>query len=70
MTPQQAQIEEWFTYHAPKPGQQERYQAIRESAKALALVISENTKPSADQSAAFRLLREAVMTSNASIALE
>jgi len=34
----------------------------------LALVILEHTPPSADQSAAIRKVREAVMTANASIA--
>lgn len=65
-----ADVEELFTYHAPKPGQPERYQAIREAAKTLANVIVDSTQPSADQSAAIRLLRECVMTANASIALE
>ena len=63
-------IEDLFTYHAPKEGQPERYQAIREAAKNLATVIVGNTPTSADQSAAIRHLREAVMTANASIALE
>jgi hypothetical protein len=66
----EAEIEDLFTYHAPKPGQQERYQAIRESAKGLAKTIVANTPASADQSAAIRHLREAVMTANSSIALE
>ena len=64
------EIEDMFTYHAPKPGQPERYQAIREAAKNLATVIVANTPPSADQSAAIRELRICVMTANASIALE
>jgi hypothetical protein len=64
------EIDDLFTYHAPKPGQPERYQAIRESARSLAKVIVANTPASADQSAAIRLLRECVMTANASIALE
>lgn len=63
-------IEQLFTYHTPKPGQQERYQAIREAAKNLASVIVHNTTVGADQSAAMRHVREAVMTANASIALE
>jgi hypothetical protein len=48
------EIEDLFTYHAVKLGQQERYQAIREAAKNLAKVIVANTPPSADQSAALR----------------
>lgn len=66
----QDQIEEWFTYHPPREGQPERYVEIREAAKALALVIAQNTRPCADQTVAFRKLRECVMTANAAIALE
>lgn len=66
----EAEIEELFTYHAPKAGQPERYQAIREAAKNLANVIVANTPASADQSAAIRHLRECTFTANASIALE
>lgn len=63
------QIEEWFTYHAPDAIQIEQLKNIRESAKELAKVIINNTPPSADQTAAIRLLREAVMTANASVVL-
>jgi hypothetical protein len=66
----QADIENIFTYHAPKGDQPQRYQVIRDAAKTLALVIVANTQSSADQTAAIRLLRECVMTANASIALE
>lgn len=61
-------IDNWFTYHPPKGDQQERYVKIREAAKHLATTIVECTPPSADQSAAIRKVREAVMTANASIA--
>ncbi len=64
------EIEDLFTYHAPKPGQPERYQAIREAAKNLATVIVANTPPSADQTHAVRQIRSATMFANASIALE
>lgn len=64
------QIKEWFTYHSPKEGQQERYRDIREGARQFALVIAANSQQSADQTAAFRLLRECVMTVNQGIALE
>lgn len=63
-------LENWFSYHSPRPGQTERYVAIREAAKALAKVIVDSSVPSADQSAAIRLVREAVMTANAGIACE
>lgn len=61
-------IENWFTYHAPKDDQSERYVRIREAAKVLALTILNTTPPSADQTAAIRKLRECVMTANAAIA--
>jgi hypothetical protein len=63
-------INEMFTYHAPDPNQKIKYQNIREKAKEFARVIYENTPACADQSAAIRLVREAVMTANASIALK
>jgi hypothetical protein len=62
------EINNLFTYHAPKGDQTERYNKIREKAKELALVIVENTPAYADQSAAIRKLRESVMTANAAIA--
>lgn len=63
-------IDDLFTYHAPKEGQPERYQAIREAAKTFAKILIANTISSADQTAAVRELRICVMTANASIALE
>jgi hypothetical protein len=62
-------IEEAFTYHAPKEHQVPKYNAIREKAKDLALVILDLTPPCPDQTAALRKLRECVMTANAAIAL-
>lgn len=59
-----------FTYHAPTEQQVEQYQKIRGAAKELARVIIENSPKSPDQSAAIRLVREAVMTANAAIALD
>lgn len=64
------QIEEMFTYHSPTGDQPTRYSVIRQEAAALARVIVKNTPAGADQTAAIRKLREAVMTANAAIALE
>jgi hypothetical protein len=64
------QLVNLFTYHAPKPEQFDKYDVIRKSALQFARVLVENTPPSADQSAAIRLLRECVMTANAAIACE
>lgn len=68
--PPKIDIDHLFTYHAPRPDQIPRYNAIREAARAFGHVLLANTPPSADQTAAVRLLREAVMTANAAIALE
>jgi hypothetical protein len=68
MTISVADLENWFTYHSPTPDQLPKYQAIREAGKNLAKAIVDNTPSSADQTAAIRKVREAVMTANASIA--
>ena len=62
-------IDNIFKYHTPTSEQLPKYEAIRAKAKELGHVIVDNTPASADQTAAIRLLREAVMTANASIAL-
>jgi hypothetical protein len=61
-------IDNWFTYHSTETEDIPKYEAIRRAAKEFADVIEKNTPPSADQTAAFRKIREAVMTANASIA--
>lgn len=66
--PTQEEITNWFTYHSPKGTQPERYQNIRTAGLNLALAIAQNTPASADQTAAIRKVREAVMTANAAIA--
>ena len=57
-----------YTYHSPKPGQPERYQAIREKAKELAVLIDGTCPDSREKSIANTRLEEAVMWANASIA--
>jgi hypothetical protein len=64
----QADLDHWFTYHAPTQLEQVSYVAIREAAKTFAEVVCAHTVPSADQTAAIRKIREAVMTANAAIA--
>jgi hypothetical protein len=65
---QHEDLNNWFTYHPPTQDQVERYQLLREAGKALAASILHCTSPGADQSAAIRKVREAVMTANAAIA--
>lgn len=57
-----------FMYHAPKPGQTERYESIREFAKRFALHICQNCPASREQSLALTQLEDAVMWANAAIA--
>jgi hypothetical protein len=63
-------LNDLFSYHAPRPDQLPKYQAIRSAAKHFAEIVLSNTPPSADQSASIRKIREAVMTANAAIALD
>lgn len=64
------QLDNWFTHHPPKGDQVERYVQLRESAKRFAADICRLTPQGADQTAAIRKVREAVMTANAAIACE
>lgn len=64
------QIEHWFTYHPPGPDDLPKFAAIRDAGKAMATAIVANTPSSADQTAALRKVREAVMTANAALACQ
>ncbi|MFB5761042.1 Acb2/Tad1 domain-containing protein [Paenibacillus medicaginis] len=61
-------MENNFTYHAPKPGQPDTYEAIREKAKELAYLIDELVPNSREKSLAQTKLEEAVMWANAGVA--
>ena len=65
---QQEVIENNFTYHAPKEGQSEKYEALRAKAKEFASLIVEVTPRSREQSVALTELETAVFWANASIA--
>lgn len=64
-----ANLKDVFTYHAPTEIQLQQYAALRTAAHDFAFTILENTPTCADQQAALRLVREAVMTANAAVAL-
>lgn len=64
----QEQLENWLTYHPPTAEQLVHYTAIRQAALSFAKVLVGHTPSSADQTAAVRKIREAVMTANAAIA--
>lgn len=66
----QGNLDNWFTYHSPTPDLLPKYQAIRDAGKAFAEVVVANTPASADQTAAIRKIREAVMTANAALSCD
>jgi len=59
-----------FSHHNPTPDKLAHYDAIHAGAKRFAEIILTHTPPSADQTAALRLLREAAMMANAAVALD
>lgn len=61
-------IDNNFTYHAPKEGQQEKYQALRAKAKELAQLILDTCPESRERSVALTELETAMFWSNAAIA--
>ena len=63
------QIDNIFTYHAPFGTQQERYVAIRDKAKELALLVNDACPESREKSLALTNLQQSVQMANASIAI-
>lgn len=63
------QIENTFTYHAPKADQPERYISLRDKAKELALLIQDSCPESREKSLALTNVQQAIMWANASIAI-
>jgi hypothetical protein len=61
-------IENNFTYHAPKEGQQGIYHEIRFAAKHVAHLIDDNVPDSREKALAMTKLEEAVFWANAGIA--
>ncbi len=57
-----------FTYHPPRTGQPETYEAIRDAAKAFATYLVALTPESREQSLAVTAIEEAVFWANAAIA--
>jgi len=63
------EIENIFMYHSPKADQPKRYEAIREKAKELALLINEVCPESREKNQALTNLQQTTMWANASIAI-
>ena len=61
-------LENRFTYHAPKAGQPEIYQGIRSIALNFARTIDQQVPDSREKSLALTHLEDAVMWANAGIA--
>ncbi len=65
-----AELLNWFTYHPPDEEQKAKYALIRDAALCLGRIFVSECPPSADTTAAIRLLRQATMTANQAIACE
>lgn len=63
-----ATIEDVFQYHAPDDIQREKFEKIRAAALNFGQVILAECPGCADQQAAIRKVREALMTANAAVA--
>jgi hypothetical protein len=62
-------IEQVFTYHAPRGDQAERYVALRAKAKELAYLIEGSVPDSRERAMALTWVQLAVMCANAGIAI-
>lgn len=69
MTPEEIEkdIENRFTYHAPKGDQADRYKRIRNWGKSFAYIIIRDCPDSRERSLALTKIDEAVMHANAAI---
>ena len=71
MTITEEQLDVWFAHNSrARDDQFKRYTELRWAARKLAETIVRITVASADQTAAVRKVREALMTANAAIACE
>ena len=61
-------IENNFKYHPPKPGQPEKYHALRTAGKELAYLINDLCPEGREKNLAMTKLEEVIMWANASIA--
>lgn len=62
------EMEKRFTYHAPKEGQPERYEHLRQRAMEFAYIVDFQCPDSREKSLALTKIEEAVMWANAAIA--
>jgi len=64
----QAEIDNWFTYHAPTPEQVTAYHEIRTAAKIYAATVNRHVPACADKNAAMREIRGSIVAANLAIA--
>lgn len=62
------ELDNWFTYHAPEPGQPEIYQHLRGVGRQFAEEILWHVPPGIERVEAVKHVRDAVMWANAGIA--
>jgi hypothetical protein len=62
-------LENIFTYHAPRADQLPRYQELRDAGKAFAQLITDKCPDSRERSLALTRIQEAVQMANAAIAI-
>lgn len=63
------EIDNIFTYHAPKGNQSDKYEILRTRARDIACTINEFCPDSREKSLAITNLQQAIMWANASIAI-
>lgn len=69
LTPdEQAELDNWFTYHPPTPETKAIYDHVRSSSRALVEYLLLNVPRSADRTAAIRSIRRTVMDINLAVA--
>lgn len=61
-------IDNNFKYHEPKPGQNDKYNAVREKLKEAAYLLEDTCPTGREKSLAMTKLEEAMFWANASIA--
>jgi len=62
-------LEKSFTYQAPKENQIDKYQALRQKAKELSLLINDLCPEGREKSLSITKLEETIMWANKSIAI-
>lgn len=65
---ERADLDNWFSYHAPTPETIPVFEAIRDAGHDMAEKVMALVPPSPDRTVAIRHIRDAVMNANAALA--